>query len=892
MKELFVLSLNGMRYGVWKDSLLSVEDIQTLHRLPLSPACIAGMTILDGRTATLADLSVCLGLPKIAREKSGHILLMSREAKVAGFVVEGEIGHLTLAPEAVRPIPDYLRTAVIDTCAVHETEPIPVINISLLFSRIQKAETEPPIAEFRVPAAEHRQIASVKSVRLFESGKELFAAPAAGIEEESVTPGRISRIPLVPPYIKGLSFLHESVLPLISLARKMKLPKTGDEPLVLVAEIGGERFAFTVDADAGSLFGKDFTIKPFPPLVESNWIRGAVLRSGEILPLIDLGALMSARADGADERPLPERYSPDSPFPSIFGKEDVELVEFSLLGARHALPKSEVEDSVHFRPYRQVPNVQPIVVGVTEYNGGLLPVLDLAMCFGRRSLVTPEWSMLLVKNGDFRALVITEAVFGERRLEKNTQRGVPMVLPHRVVYGCYPDAAVVRLVLNVEALAVHFDKALVKDLLRALSKEMEQAPSEIVSSLLEPDVVGAQASREASVFAQEIVTEESDAPYDAAVNDEEQREEEKETVIAAQEQIEEPVLSATVAGAASEEIVHAPVRTAEVATTTEPASAPQPQPEPERVPVQTEPPAAPIIDEIERSGAFAGKESVREEQSGGFVPQDEQATHSPEEDRANAENPEPLVEEETGRENRSDDSVSEKVSEEAFSLTADTIADADHGETVPSPLQEETSVPVSYELPIEEHIPEQVVSPVRSETEEIGEVKTAGAQETFAIPEQPMVQRDYKRDGRIVERPVAGYPPASSLGRGKGKFVFACIAALLLAALFLSGVFNKAVIVRKEQEPRTGKVAVEKQKTAARPPIRKPAPVEPPKPVVAAEGPTLIPKGSKVYVVKEGDTLWAISQRFTGNPFNFPQVAKNNNIKNPDLIFPGQEIRL
>jgi hypothetical protein len=433
----------------------------------------------------------------------------------------------------------------------------------------------------------------------------------------------------------------------------------------------------------------------------------------------------------------------------------------------------------------------------------------------------------------------------------------------------------------------------VKDLLRALSKEMEQAPSEIVSSLLEPGVFGAQAGREAAVVAQEIVLEEADVPYEeTAVSDETKGEEEEEAVISAEEQIEEPVLSATVTGAASQEIVHAPVRTAEVATTTEPASAPQPQPEPELVSVQAGPPAAPVIDEIEESEALAGKESVREERGGDVVPQDEQATHSPEEDRANAENPEPLVEEETaGTESRPDDAVSEKVSEETFSLTADTIADTDHVEAVPSPLQEETSVPVSYELPVEEHIPEQAVSPVRLRTGETGGVKTAGAQETFAIPEQPIVQRDYESGGQASERPVADHPEVSSSERGKGKLLFAGIAALLLAALFLSGIFYRSVIVRNEQEPRTEKVAVENQKTAARPPVRKPAPVEPPKPVTA-EGPVLIPNGSKVYVVKEGDTLWAISQRFTGNPFNFPQVAKNNNIKNPDLIFPGQEIRL
>ena len=71
--------------------------------------------------------------------------------------------------------------------------------------------------------------------------------------------------------------------------------------------------------------------------------------------------------------------------------------------------------------------------------------------------------MLLVKNGDFRALVITEAIYGPRRVGLEAQRGVPIVLPHHVVYGCYPEASSVRLILNVEALAVHFDRALVKD---------------------------------------------------------------------------------------------------------------------------------------------------------------------------------------------------------------------------------------------------------------------------------------------------------------------------------------------------------------------------------------------------------------------------------------------
>jgi nucleoid-associated protein YgaU len=47
-----------------------------------------------------------------------------------------------------------------------------------------------------------------------------------------------------------------------------------------------------------------------------------------------------------------------------------------------------------------------------------------------------------------------------------------------------------------------------------------------------------------------------------------------------------------------------------------------------------------------------------------------------------------------------------------------------------------------------------------------------------------------------------------------------------------------------------------------------------------------------VYVVQKGDTLWSISQRFTGSPYNYPRIAGENRIAEPDLIFPGQRIRL
>ena len=45
------------------------------------------------------------------------------------------------------------------------------------------------------------------------------------------------------------------------------------------------------------------------------------------------------------------------------------------------------------------------------------------------------------------------------------------------------------------------------------------------------------------------------------------------------------------------------------------------------------------------------------------------------------------------------------------------------------------------------------------------------------------------------------------------------------------------------------------------------------------------------YVVKEGDTLWDISSRLTGDPLNYRTIAGQNRIPNPDLIFPGQQLQ-
>jgi len=51
---------------------------------------------------------------------------------------------------------------------------------------------------------------------------------------------------------------------------------------------------------------------------------------------------------------------------------------------------------------------------------------------------------------------------------------------------------------------------------------------------------------------------------------------------------------------------------------------------------------------------------------------------------------------------------------------------------------------------------------------------------------------------------------------------------------------------------------------------------------------------TQYYEIQKGDSLWKIAQEFYGNGNKYPDIFEANRevIKDPDLIFPGQKIRI
>jgi len=73
--------------------------------------------------------------------------------------------------------------------------------------------------------------------------------------------------------------------------------------------------------------------------------------------------------------------------------------------------------------------------------------------------------------------------------------------------------------------------------------------------------------------------------------------------------------------------------------------------------------------------------------------------------------------------------------------------------------------------------------------------------------------------------------------------------------------------------------------------VERPSASEHPPPAKDAPAPHETPKEIK-HVVVSGDTLWDIAAQYLGDPFQYPELARLSQIRDPDLIYPGDVIRI
>ena len=743
--------------------------------------------------------------------RSGTFLIIDAGEKIAGFAVEGAVNRVEHPADQVRPVPEAVRTQIIDTCVVIEDSVVPIINIRALHERLKQGCLELPQAAGVIAATSHVVPASSFPVRAFSLGNERFCVKAAGTAFKAIPGERITRLPAKNNWLAGITLYDDVILPLVRLDDLLDINARPDRNGMLIAGADGDRHALLVDEDLGIIEQQDLRISDLPALARRTWMPAAAVSNGTVYPLIEAGRIISERP-GEAEQDAQRSFSPNSGFSTRFRTSEADIVEFSLLGTNHAVPKEEVKEVHALLPISRIPHTPEIVIGVADLKGELLPVLDLAAVFGRRSAVNRKWRMIRIANGDFHCLVVTEVVKGDRRLSREDQKQLPLALPHQVLYGCYLDGGMVRLIMNVQSLAVHFEKPAVRELVTSLAPEMDVPVVKDISAEARPSTV--------------------DLPKEAAPDLAEVAE---PVPVFADRSTAEPLPVVQVENAESTRLLEEQARLAEE-------------------------------ERKHREAVKAREEATQRDEAERRRREDESRLRAAEQARLQAETE---AKQKALDERRK---VEEKIRIQA---EKDAVARA---EAEARERERETARRTAAEEARNR----------QNQIEEAERLAAARALVTEApTPAAPTIQaRTYQEQ------------PAEERKRGK----YWTIAAGLAAVLVLISYFVSAPV--KQPEPPVVKKELPTVEQKPSPPIqaRKEEPTtvkkKMPEPAIPAPLYLTVPPErvvlpeQEIYTVVKGDTLWGIAKRFTGNPLNYPRVARDNSIATPDLIFPGQRIKL
>jgi chemotaxis signal transduction protein/nucleoid-associated protein YgaU len=828
MRELIAIDFGDGRYGVWRDEVQAEKETDCVHSLPLSPKHFSGVCDIEGRTAVLFDLAVSLGHRPFDRSRAGRIFVLGERENIEGFVFNAETEVLRVSSDEMHSMPDYMNAPEIDTCVVRSGETIIVLNIIALYGRVRADEWIEP--EFAVQeAGSDNGSASVKNIGVFGICGEEFAVAGDLVETEDFRPEHICRLPFAPPHVEGIAYHKGCISAVVNVAGYLGLNCDMKRPVMLMTRPDG--LGLLVDAGGVLRASEDIDLRPLPPLACSGLMRSAVMSGGNVIPVLNPRALISETVDEA----LQDMYAPDSGFHSRMGNEDVDVVEFSILGERYALPEEQVEDVLDFSGYRCFPVTRSLMLGVAEHGGELLPVLDIGVCFGVRSEPNRDRRMICIANGDFRALVLAEDVFPKRTLSIGIQHRMSV----RYLYGCYSDTDRIRLILNIESLTTRFDRKMVGELFDAMPKKAGSPGVGLTRRSFGYDTAGARTGEDTDIKSQpsETTYESQKTSVDHATLEKKYLKTEAiigkpEAEESAEEVTEEPVAKESV-----EEVTEEPVAKESVEEVTE------------------EPEAKESVEEVTEEPE--AKESVEE------VTEEPEAKESVEE-------------------------VTEEPEAEEF---AERVTEEPEAEEFAERVTEEPEAKESAEMVPEENV-------------------------------EDVIERDVESFVKVLDRPeYRGVHAVKGRRAGRDRMhvsrhrrwpVYAAIAAVVVA-VYLAGVFMRSddvkILEQKEEYNEAPITQDSGGKGGPEPGIESAGEGEPGRtavrhgaasslitetgiaPVPARENvPTESQGLAGTYEVREGDTLWHISERFTGEPFNYPYIANNNEIYDPDLIFPGQKI--
>jgi purine-binding chemotaxis protein CheW len=131
---------------------------------------------------------------------------------------------------------------------------------------------------------------------IFELANEFYGINIA-VVESIIKMQAITHLPQTPAYVKGVTNLRGSVLPVIDLRSRFALEPKEDtrQTRIIIVTMGSIKVGVTVDGVSEVLRVSDELIEPLPPMVNSVnsvFLKGIVRLENRLIILLELGKVL------------------------------------------------------------------------------------------------------------------------------------------------------------------------------------------------------------------------------------------------------------------------------------------------------------------------------------------------------------------------------------------------------------------------------------------------------------------------------------------------------------------------------------------------------------------------------------------------------------------------
>ncbi|HBQ25653.1 MAG TPA: chemotaxis protein, partial [Syntrophomonas sp.] len=230
--QLVTFVLGQENFGIDIMNVQEIIRIPSITAVPQAPLYVEGVTNLRGEILPVLDTRVKFGMDQAQRDVSSRVIVVDVQGKKAGLSVDAVSEVLRVEGNRIEATPaiaaDIDMSTISGVVKINDGKKLVMILDAASLCSIDQTKRKETLSKNVKDSSNREAEQKLEEVQLvsFLLGNEEFALEIEHVREIIRYP-EIVKVPNLPPYIKGVISLRDTLMPIVDM--RIKLDTGNDE---------------------------------------------------------------------------------------------------------------------------------------------------------------------------------------------------------------------------------------------------------------------------------------------------------------------------------------------------------------------------------------------------------------------------------------------------------------------------------------------------------------------------------------------------------------------------------------------------------------------------------------------------------------------------------------